>query len=302
MIKYFITLTFSFLMIYSGVSNALVSSKDKLEIKKQISLKEDRLVTALKLIDNEEYIIGFKQLKQLATDGDRDAQFIIGTFYHTGLDDYINQDKQEAIIWYSLAAAEDVRSKGRHKDAQYLSLFNIGTIYNDLEAMDGIVQDKVKALEYFKKAAAKGHRNSQYNVGFFYFHGVEGILGRPGISENKKEAVKWWTMSAEEGCVKSQFMLGLTYYDLVPVDGIVQDYAKAAKWFDEAARQGDRSAQFLLGKMYFEGKGVPKNLLMSHQLLSFAADQGSERAKFWRDKVSEELIKHRVAGYSEREE
>ena len=292
--KYLTAVIFSLTIIFCSYVNAKTVSYGNTKTEQKSILEKDKFYIALKLIDNEKHKTGFDVLKELAEEGDRDAQYVVGAFFHTGLGKYIEINKIKAVKWYKLAAKEDDRGKGR-KDGQNDALFALGNIYYDLEIGDGIVQDFEEAVKWFKIAAKRGHRRSQYNVGYMYYiGGYKGILGKKGITKDKQEAVKWWRPCAEQGYIKCQYMLGLSYYKAVAADGIVQDLHEAAKWFDMAAKQGDKDAQYNLGVMYYKGKGVPKDLLMAHQLFNLAAAQGDKESRYYKNKAAEELMKARM--------
>ena len=279
--KYLTAVIFSLTIMFSShVTQSQLFTEIVILSKKGI-VKKDKLYIALELMkDNHKE--GLDMLKELAEAGDRDAQYVLGTFYYDGLGngEYIEVNAIKAVQWLKLAAKEDDRDIGQRGgvNAQNEALFYLGNIYHNLVVGDGIVQDFEEAVKWFKIAANKGHKESQFNLGYMYYKGgYKGILGKKGITKDKQEATIWWSLCAEQGYVKCQYMMGLAYYKAVAEDRIVQDLNKAAKWFDMAAKQGDRHAQYNLGVMYYRGKGVPKDLLMAHQLFSLAAAQGDKK-------------------------
>ena len=296
--KYFTAVIFSLTIIFSSHVNAKPTFYGNSDTEQKSIVEKDKLFIALELMKDEPKE-GLDMLKELAETGDRDAQYVLGTFYYDGLGngEYIEVNAIKAVQWLKLAAKEDDRDIGQRGgvNAQNEALFYLGNIYHNLVMGDGIVQDFEEAVKWFKIAANKGHKESQFNLGYMYYKGgYKGILGKKGITQDKQEAVTWWSLCAEQGYVKCQYMIGLTYYKAVAADGIVQDLHKAAKWFDMAAKQGDKHAQFNLGVMYYRGKGVPKDLLMAHQLFSLAAAQGDKEARSYKNKVAEILMKDRM--------
>jgi TPR repeat protein len=91
----------------------------------------------------------------------------------------------------------------------------------------GVPQDYVEAVKWYRKAAEQGDANGQVMLGLMY------DLGR-GVSLNPAEAVKWYTMAAEQGDGAGQANLGLAYLNGT---GVPKDYVLAYMWFDLAAAQ-----------------------------------------------------------------
>ena len=59
------------------------------------------------------------------------------------------------------------------------------------------MQDKEKAVKWFKMAAEQGHAPAQFAFGNRLFNG-------DGIVQNKKEAVEWYRKAAEQGYEKAK--------------------------------------------------------------------------------------------------
>ncbi|NNE84426.1 MAG: M48 family metalloprotease [Alphaproteobacteria bacterium] len=62
-------------------------------------------------------------------------------------------------------------------------------------------RDYVKAVEWYRKAAAQGHRSAIYNLGMMYFNGH-------GVTQNNGEAVIYFRQAAELKHAKAHFNLG----------------------------------------------------------------------------------------------
>jgi len=269
-----------------GFKNSVTKSSDTI-------ITQDKFKIAIEYMQNDEYVKFINLLKELSEIGDRDAQYLLGLTFVNGIVNHLEKDNQKAHKWLLLAAQDDERPLGRRNSSQNDAAFVLGNLYMKTEVGDGIIHDPNEAAKWYKFAAEKGHKNSQYNLGRLYFHGYKGVLGKEGIQQNRTESVKWWKMSAAQGCVDSQFMIGDAYFRNEIVDGIVQDYNEAAKWFDIAAQNGDMDAQMHLGYMYYNGIGVEKNLLMAHQLFSLSATQGNKAAITYKDLSENELMKLR---------
>lgn len=68
---------------------------------------------------------------------------------------------------------------------------DLGSFY--FEGKSGLKKDDVLALEWYKRAAEKGHASSQFNVGTFYEN------GRGGVERDDKMALEWYRKAAANG-------------------------------------------------------------------------------------------------------
>jgi TPR repeat protein len=91
----------------------------------------------------------------------------------------VQQDDQEAVKWYRLAAVQG------DTNAQY----SLGLMYVNGE---GVPQDYGEAVKWYRLAAEKGHVKAQLNLGAMYFTGA-------GVAESYEEAYAWWVVAAENG-------------------------------------------------------------------------------------------------------
>lgn len=116
---------------------------------------------------------------------------------------------------------------------------------------DGIVveKDKMKSLEWFRKAAKQGHVNAQSKLACCYEEGF-------GISINYKKAFKWMHRAAQKGDPVAQSNLGLYFLNGT---GIEKDEKQSVEWYRKAASQEDPEALFQLGKCIEQGVGADKN-------------------------------------------
>ena len=57
---------------------------------------------------------------------------------------------------------------------------------------DGVSEDHVRAVEWWRKAANQGHAEAQSNLGVMYHKG-------DGISKDSVRAVEWWRKAANQG-------------------------------------------------------------------------------------------------------
>ena len=154
----------------------------------------------------------------------------------------------------------------------------------------GVPQDYVEALKWFRLAAAQEDADAQFNLGAMSHNGQ-------GIPQDYTEALKWYRLAAAQGSAEAQVNLGLMYYK---GQGIPQDYAEALKWFRLAAAQGDAEAQFNLGVMYHNGQGVPQDYVQALKCFNLAAATSTKPdlhnlAVQSRDKVAARMTPAQIA-------
>lgn len=96
-------------------------------------------------------------------------------------------------------------------------------------------RDYAQAVEWWQKAAKKGHPRAQNGLGVLY---RDGDLGEPDLPQ----AAYWFHRSAENGYVYAMYSLALLYRD---GKGVPRDDIEAHKWFNLAsALNFDPKAQF----------------------------------------------------------
>ena len=102
----------------------------------------------------------------------------------------------------------------------------------------GVRQDAVEAVKWYRKAAEQGNSTAQYNLGNCYYNGQ-------GVQQDYAEAVKWYKMAAEHGNHWAQFSLANCYKD---AKGVHFNIKLAKKWYSMAAEQGNDEAKKILQK------------------------------------------------------
>ncbi|MCX7206484.1 MAG: tetratricopeptide repeat protein [Proteobacteria bacterium] len=140
-------------------------------------------------------------------------------------------------------------------DAQ--AQFNLGVIYDKGQ---GVLQDYVQAIAWYRKAAEQGHVDAQRTMGFQYFMGQ-------GVPPDYAQAFNWYRKAAEQGDAAAQGSIGLMFAEGI---GVAKDDAQALSWLRKGAEQGDNFAQFSLGMRYVEGKGVQQNWVVAFALFNIA--------------------------------
>jgi len=100
------------------------------------------------------------------------------------------------------------------------------------EEGSSVAPDPAKAMQWYLRAAIRGHAAAQNNLGALYF-----------VQGNHKKAIYWYRLSAKKGNANAQFNLGLLY-ELGR--GLPKDRDKAQYWYKLAAAQGHWDAQYNL--------------------------------------------------------
>ena len=94
---------------------------------------------------------------------------------------------------------------------------------------DGVPKDKVKAFEWYQKAAKQEFGPAMFNLGIFYDSGR-------GVKEiDKHLAFTWYLKAAEKGIPAAQYNVSIMYDDGV---GVEKNPTMAFKWFTEANKTG----------------------------------------------------------------
>lgn len=111
------------------------------------------------------------------------------------------------------------------------ALYHLGMIYH--LGLEGVAQDRRRALDYFRRSAEAGDPLGAYKLGCYY-------AGQGGdvIVRDAAQALRYKLIAAEAGYVLAQMEVGQIYADR-------DDAERALHWFDAAARQGDWAGLFM---------------------------------------------------------
>ena len=110
-----------------------------------------------------------------ATQGDPNAQFILGSLYAEGL----KANPQLAFKWFSAAAAQG-HAKAMH---------NLAIAYLNGQ---GVAKNSVTAVRWLVKAANAGYRDSAFDLAVLYERGE-------GVPRDPTEALRWYNQAASLG-------------------------------------------------------------------------------------------------------
>ncbi len=114
---------------------------------------------------------------------------------------------------------EALRALAEQGDAT--AQYTLGNMYADGE---GVPEDLVEAVRWYRLAAEQGGAEAQYNLGVLYL-GIMYEDGR-GVPEDLVEAVRWFRLAAEQGGAEAQYNLGVLY---ATGQGVPQDNAEAVQ-------------------------------------------------------------------------
>ena len=185
-----------------------------------------------------------------------------------------------------LAATSDLENlveatqfKAEHNDPE--AQYNLGLL---LDKGRGVVQDKLQAISWFRKAAEQGYAKAQFLLGILYDQGLS-------VPQDYKLALEWYQKAAEQGYAKAQYNLAALYDEGL---GVAQDYTQAVFWYRKAAEQGYARAQFNLGSMYYKGDGVEADNTLAYMWLQLAAGQGLEKEVKARNALEKSLTTEQI--------
>ena len=162
--------------------------------------------------------VGNETLRNAASTGDANAQFVIATRYLNG--ENVPADASKAAYWYGKAAATGLAP------AQY----RIATLY---ERGTGVEKNMQAALSWYERAAALGNVKAMHNAAVISAGDVAG-------QADYGRAFKWFTLAANHGLKDSQFNLAVLVERGM---GTKANLAEALFWYDLAAAQGDDDAK-----------------------------------------------------------
>lgn len=86
-----------------------------------------------------------------------------------------------------------------------------GCIYETGNVQIGVQKNAQEAVEWYTKAALRGHDGGQYLLGFAYERGF-------GVAKDLQQATEWYRQSAMQGHVKACHRLGVAYQNGIGVD------------------------------------------------------------------------------------
>jgi TPR repeat protein len=191
--------------------------------------------------NREKFIMeGHKTLKKLVANGYPDAMFYLADCYGQGLLG-LQVDTKEAFTLYQSAA------KGGHAASAYRTAVCCEMGH---EEGGGTKRDPLKAVQWYRRAAALGDTPALYKMGMIL---LKGLLGQ---QRNFGEAINMLKRAAERSDKDNPHALhelALIYESQTGNERVIVDEAYALQLFHQAADLGYKFSQFRLGQAYEYG-------------------------------------------------
>ncbi|RIA87332.1 hypothetical protein C1645_726618, partial [Glomus cerebriforme] len=187
--------------------------------------------------------------KELAIDGDAEAQYNLARCYERGIG--VEKNNIKAFEYYKKSA--DQGHLNAQSELGYCYYDGIGTELNI-----------AKAFELYKIAAERGHIVAQNNLGALYEKGK-------GTEKNLEKAIYWYNKAAENGSYLAQDNLGRCYRFGI---GVEKNDVKAFEYYKKSADQENLDAQYHLGYYYDSGIGTEVNKTKALELYKIASERG----------------------------
>jgi TPR repeat protein len=218
--------------------------------------------------NREKYIFeAHKHVKKLVGNSYTDAMFYLADCYGTGQLG-LAVDAKEAFGLYQAAA------KLGHPPSAYRTAVCCEMGH---EAGGGTRKDPLKAVQWYRRAAALGDVPAMYKLGMIL---LKGLLGQP---HSLGEALIWLQRSADRADEENPHALHelAGIYESAPAGGkVIRDEAYALQLYKKAARFGYRQSQSRLGKAFEYGQlGCPIDNRSSIHWYSKAAAQEDHEAE-----------------------
>ncbi len=217
---------------YSSSSEGVIARQplDRLGLKEKQAREQFR--TAYTYYKQNEYVLARRLLLQLAQDGSRDAQYLLGIICDSEEDQLPAERRSwRSFIWYHAAARQG------HADAQH----NLAMAYARGE---GVEQNMERAMYWWQQAAWQGNTDSQYNLGIVYALGMQ-------VSQDFQRARMWWQQAAINGDAAAQYNLGALYASQASP---FHNDCKALHWLSQSQKNGFQQANQAL--MALDSKGL----------------------------------------------
>jgi TPR repeat protein len=191
--------------------------------------------------NREKYIFeAHKIVKKLAASGSPDAMFYYADCYGQGLLG-LQVDTKEAFTLYQSAA------KAGHGASAYRTAVCCEMGH---EEGGGTKRDPLKAVQWYRRAAALGDPPAMYKMGMIL---LKGLLGQ---QKNLGEAINMLKRAADHADEENPHALhelGLLYESTTGNERVIRDEPYAYQLFRQAAELGYKFSQFRLGQAYEYG-------------------------------------------------
>ena len=133
----------------------------------------------------------------------------------------------------------------------------------------GTPRNEVRAVELFERAAEKGHKRAQLNLGTLYLRGQ-------GVPRDLIQARAWLEKAAADGDPYALYALGRAMSEsLGPANA---DQVRASDLYRRAAEKGHPFAALRYGLALFDGSGVKRDVVAAQRWLVHAQGNGVPEA------------------------
>lgn len=155
-------------------------------------------------------------------------------------------------------AADSGSAEGEHRLALVFAYGEAGMARND-----------ARAAELFGRAAEKGHKRAQINLGLLYLRGQ-------GVQRDLIQARAWLEKAAADGDPYALYALARAMSE--SMGAASADPVRAANLFRQAAEKGHPLAALRYGMALAEGNGVKRDPVAAQRWLVHAQDSGVPEA------------------------
>lgn len=203
--------------------------------------------------------------EQEAELGNPYAQAALAKLYFKGWG--VKKDEEKAHYWGGLSV--DALTKLLEQDDEWAH-YSLGFLYSEGV---GLVQDKERAFQHYKKASLRNNWVAQNNLASFYRNGdhVEKDVGK--AIDLYKASIQY---SNKKYMTAFKNLGDMYYYE----EYGVKDYNLALENYLKASELGSDNAMDNVANMYAYGLGVEKNLETAFEWYLKAAQKGNQNAKF----------------------
>ena len=182
-------------------------------------------------------------------------------------------------------------AEGGHPVAQW----KLGRMYAD---GDGVIQDDVRAFEYFSRIAnahaedspsapqATIVANAFVALGRYYLNGIPNSKIKPD-TDRAREMFSY--AASYFGNADAQYDLARLY--LKTPDASRDDFRYGARWLGLAAQKGQHQAQAMLGQMLFNGDRLPRQAARGLMWLTLARDNAAPDESWIRESYNRAFTK-----------
>ena len=198
-----------------SVAVDIAKSRQHLTLAAEGGILPAQLLLAQLALDGEKPAEAFTWTLKAATEGYVPAMHLLGHLYLHGKG--TPADPSKALLWLQRAAARDFTP----------AYHGLGLLYDTARDL----RDLSLALIQFRKAAERGHRESQYQLGYCYYSGR-------GTQVDLAEALRWWTLAEAAGLdaasqARAQLLLRIPPTERARAERLVSGFRPVASTYVE---------------------------------------------------------------------